>query len=196
MTTFKSCRCLFSLWCIKSSCSSCCCKHRCAVVNLHILRDSGTSTGALAFLLVLQSSRWHLAPGLSFGLAGGAAGGVSTLSAAGTGQNQLTAELGGAQLVLVPGTVAVPAVWTDTGIFTTTGCLFRVSAGIPKFISIPMKLGRNKAETIEDKGFWRFINIYIWSQVTLRLSILKQFKTMRFKGLHCTQTDWTTFNTS
>lgn len=47
---------------------------------------------------------------LSFGLAGGAAGGVSVLSAAGAGQNQLTAELGGTELVLVPGTATVPAV--------------------------------------------------------------------------------------
>lgn len=61
----------------------------------------------------MHDSRGRLALSVSFGLAGGAAGGVSVLSAAGTGQNQLTAELGGAELVLVPGTAAVPAVWTE-----------------------------------------------------------------------------------
>lgn len=51
---------------------------------------------------------------LSFGLASGAAGSVSIPSAAGTGQNQLTAELSGAELILIPGTVAVAAIWTIT----------------------------------------------------------------------------------
>lgn len=54
----------------------------------------------------------RVALGLSFGLASGAAGGVSIPSAAVTGQNQLTAELSGAELVLIPGTVAVAAIWT------------------------------------------------------------------------------------
>lgn len=79
-------------------------------LSLHILGDSGTSTGALALLFVMRNSGGCLARGLSFCLAGGATGGVSVLSAAGTGQNQLTAEPGGAELVLVPGTAAVPAV--------------------------------------------------------------------------------------
>lgn len=80
------------------------------VPSLHILRDSGTSPSALALLFVMQV---RFALSSSFGLASGAAGGVSSLPAAGTGQNQLRAELGGTELVLVPGTVAVAAAWTQ-----------------------------------------------------------------------------------
>lgn len=78
---------------------------------LHIPGDSGTSTSALALLLVMQNS---VAPCPSFALAGGAAGGVPVLSAAGAGQNQLAAEPCGTEFVPVPGTVAVPAVWTES----------------------------------------------------------------------------------
>lgn len=52
--------------------------------SLHILRDSGASTSALALFFVMQNSGGCLALCLSFGLAGGAAGSVSILSAAGT----------------------------------------------------------------------------------------------------------------
>jgi len=81
---------------------------------LNLLRDSGTSVGALALLFVMRGVGGRLAFSPSFGLAGGAAGGVSILSAAGTGQHQLAAEPGAAELVLVPWTAAVPAVWTQT----------------------------------------------------------------------------------
>lgn len=78
------------------------------VARLHVLWDSRTSTGTLTLLLGMEVGL-NL---LSFGLACGAAGSTSILSAAGTGQNQLAAEAGGTELVPVPGTVAVPAVWT------------------------------------------------------------------------------------
>lgn len=71
--------------------------------------DSGTSVGALTLLFVVKR---RVAP-LSFALTCRAAGCVSVLPAAGTGQNQLTAESGGTHLILVPGTVAVPAVWAE-----------------------------------------------------------------------------------
>lgn len=93
-------------------------------VKLDILGDSRTPTGALALLFVMKRS---VAP-LSFALTRGAAGRVSVLPAAGTGQNQLTAESAGTHLILVPGTVAVPAVWTEPvkGVFNNDRCLIGV----------------------------------------------------------------------
>lgn len=77
--------------------------------QLHILRDSGTSISALTLLFMLRPARGRL----SFGVAGATAGLISVLSASGTRQNQLAAVLGSTELVLVPGTSTVPAVWTD-----------------------------------------------------------------------------------
>lgn len=61
-------------------------------VSLHILRDSGTPVSALALFFEVWSSRGQTL-GLSFGLAGRAAGGKYILPATGTGQNQLVAQL-------------------------------------------------------------------------------------------------------
>lgn len=80
-------------------------------VKLHILRDSWTPAGALALLSAIKSV---LAPP-PFALACGAAACVSLLPAAGTGQNQLAAEPGGTHFILVPGTMTVPAAWTQSG---------------------------------------------------------------------------------
>ena len=78
-------------------------------LKLDILGDSWTPAGALALLFVMKRS---VAPTF-FALTCEAAGRVSILPAAGARQNQLTAESGGTHLILVPGTVAVPAVWTE-----------------------------------------------------------------------------------
>lgn len=81
----------------------------CCAAKLDILGDSGTPAGTLALLLVMKRSVARL----SFALTCGAAGRKSVLPAAGTGQNQLAAESGGTHPILVPATVAVPAVWTE-----------------------------------------------------------------------------------
>lgn len=94
---------------------SCGCKQWYPVVTsllLRILRDSGTSISALTLLFILRADRGCLSLSLSFGLAGWAAGGVSVLSAAATGQNQLAAILSGAEFIPIPGTSTVPAVCT------------------------------------------------------------------------------------
>lgn len=77
---------------------------------LNILRDSGPRVGALALFFGVLNIRGLLVLSLSFPLARWAAGGASFLSAAGTGQHQLAAELGAAKLILVPWKAAIPAI--------------------------------------------------------------------------------------
>lgn len=96
-----------------------------SLVQLHVLWDSGTSLGAFTLLFMLRSLRRALAGGVAFGLTGGAAGGQSVLSAAQTRQNQLAAELGGTELILVPWRTTVPAVWTHTWLLYQ--CIFMFS---------------------------------------------------------------------
>ena len=79
-----------------------------------ILWNSGPSVRALTLLLEHDACFTRLLAWLwGLGLAGRAAGRPPVSPACWAGQDQLAAEAGGTQLVLVPRSVTVPALWTQ-----------------------------------------------------------------------------------
>lgn len=78
------------------------------VRSAFLLGDSGPSVGALTLFFQVWCGGGLLTLGPALALAGGTAGSVSPQPAGGTGEEQLAAEVCGAQLVSVPRGTAVP----------------------------------------------------------------------------------------